>query len=223
MALLPFAPLNPYNNRADSINDSGSKVGIAGCCAVLEAGHAALWNSEGLSDLGTLGGPDPEDDLYCSEANSINDSGQIVGWSTVTPDTYDTFPCGDIATANGGVPVLPVHAFVLDRSGAGGAMQDLGTLAEYSSSQAYKINSAGAVVGSSGNTLEWVYPPGRPMLVGGHAFVWTAAGGMKDLNNLISSRLGWVLNTATDIKGGQIIGSGTLHGQVRGFLLTPIR
>ena len=46
---------------------------------------------------------------------------------------------------------------------------------------------------------------------------------MKDLNTLISSRLGWVLNTAVDINnGGQIIGSGTLTGQVRGFLLTPI-
>lgn len=84
MTLLPFAPLNPFNDRVNAINDPGDKVGIAGCCIVLVAAHAAIWTSSGLIDLGTLGGADP-DFLYCSEANAINDVGQIVGWSTISP------------------------------------------------------------------------------------------------------------------------------------------
>jgi hypothetical protein len=55
-----------------------------------------------------------------------------------------------------------------------------------------------------------------------HAFVWTAAGGMKDLNNLISLGTGWVLVYATGINPqGQIVGFGKLHGVDHGFLLTP--
>jgi len=45
---------------------------------------------------------------------------------------------------------------------------------------------------------------------------------MQDLNTLIHSNSGWVLNTATDINvWGQIVGSGTLNGQPHGYLLTP--
>ena len=45
---------------------------------------------------------------------------------------------------------------------------------------------------------------------------------LQDLNTLISSTSGWVLNSATGINiWGQIVGSGTLNGQSHGFLLTP--
>jgi len=45
---------------------------------------------------------------------------------------------------------------------------------------------------------------------------------MKDLNRLIPSGSGWVLSEATGINdAGQIVGSGTVHGQQHAFLLNP--
>jgi probable HAF family extracellular repeat protein len=56
----------------------------------------------------------------------------------------------------------------------------------------------------------------------GHPFVWTERNGMQDLNTLIPSTSGWVLNTAAGINAwGQIVGSGVHNGETHGFLLTP--
>jgi probable HAF family extracellular repeat protein len=45
---------------------------------------------------------------------------------------------------------------------------------------------------------------------------------MLDLNNLIPSGSGWVLQVANGVNdGGQIVGNGTIGGQTHGFLLTP--
>ena len=49
-------------------------------------------------------------------------------------------------------------------------MQNLGALPGYENSEAYDINDSGAVVGSSNGSR------------GSRAFVWTAKGGMRDLN-----------------------------------------
>jgi probable HAF family extracellular repeat protein len=55
---------------------------------------------------------------------------------------------------------------------------------------------------------------------GNHAFVWDAAAGMRDLNDLISDPA-WVLAYATAINdAGDIVGTGLLNGQPHGFLLT---
>ena len=47
---------------------------------------------------------------------------------------------------------------------------------------------------------------------------------MKDLNNLIvATGPGWVLQEATGVNnGGQIVGFGTLRGQMHAFLATKI-
>lgn len=89
--------------------------------------------------------------------------------------------------------------------------QDLGTLGGFTSS-ARALNSSDVVVGSSlpstGTTT--------------HAFVWTSAGGMVDLNTLIPPASGWVLTVANGVNdNGQIVGNGTINGQTHGFLLTP--
>src|SRR5262249_29219537 len=53
------------------------------------------------------------------------------------------------------------------------------------------------------------------------AFVWQN-GLITDLNTLIDSGLGWVLQIATGINdNGQITGTGTVGGQTHAFLLTP--
>jgi hypothetical protein len=46
---------------------------------------------------------------------------------------------------------------------------------------------------------------------------------MVDLNGLIDPASGWTLAAARDINdSGWIVGTGTLNGQARAFLLTPV-
>ena len=45
---------------------------------------------------------------------------------------------------------------------------------------------------------------------------------MYDLNTLLPPKSRWVLREARSINNkGQIVGTGTLHGKERSFLLTP--
>jgi probable HAF family extracellular repeat protein len=56
---------------------------------------------------------------------------------------------------------------------------------------------------------------------GSHAFLWRN-GTMYDLNTALPSGSGWVLQHATGVSdAGQIVGTGTFNGAIRGFLLTP--
>jgi len=55
-----------------------------------------------------------------------------------------------------------------------------------------------------------------------HAFRWTAAVGMEDLNDLIPQDSGWTLLEANGINlGNQIVGVGVIQGEEHAFLLTP--
>jgi probable HAF family extracellular repeat protein len=55
-----------------------------------------------------------------------------------------------------------------------------------------------------------------------HAFLWEN-GVMQDLNDLIPEGTGWTLTAARMINDdGLIVGYGTLGGEQRAFLLTPI-
>lgn len=58
-----------------------------------------------------------------------------------------------------------------------------------------------------------------------HATIWTAAGGLQDLNDLTdASGTGWTLTEARAINGSkQIVGYGTNpDGDMHAFLLTPV-
>jgi|SRR5215831_1359549 len=56
-----------------------------------------------------------------------------------------------------------------------------------------------------------------------HAFIWSQATGMLDLNSKIPPNSGWVLTLATGINAsGQIVGQGTINRQSHAFLLTPV-
>lgn len=73
-------------------------------------------------------------------------------------------------------------------------------------SEALGINSAAQVVGVSGN----------------RAFVWSAAAGIADLNDLIPAGTGWSLIRANAInENGAIVGQGLFHGRRRAFLALP--
>ena len=55
-----------------------------------------------------------------------------------------------------------------------------------------------------------------------HAFLWHAGSRMRDLNDLIDPRSGWVLTVGTAINDlGQIAGNGVHNGLRRAFLLNP--
>lgn len=168
-----------------------------------DLGIATTWNS-GPGVLGTLGGEGAVD--YASAANGANVLGQVVGWST----TGDALQGGS-----------PVHAVLWTPKGV---ISDLGTLDGDTSSAALKINFSGLVIGMSGTGIYegWFGPP--PFAVTGRPFIWSQRTGMLDLNNLLPPNSGWQLTSVADINfSGQIIGSGTIDGQLHGFLLTPKR
>jgi probable HAF family extracellular repeat protein len=134
-------------SRAFGIADSGLVVGDS--TFGTEYSHAAVFSNGSALDLGILKGRGPY-----SRANDINIAGQVVGFTSLSPDSNDGRAF--LTTAK-------------DRT----AMVDLGTLGG-AYSQAWAINDSGTVTGNSqvkGDT--------GPT----HAFIWTK-GGMRDLGTL---------------------------------------
>lgn len=189
---------NTYST-ANSINASGQVVGVSQSTYQQTNGfsvlRATLWSDGTITDLGTLGG-----NLYSiSEASSINNSGQIVGYS---------------ATSNG-----RSHAALWSN----GTITDLGTLGGVSS-WAKSINALGQIVGSStinGDGSQNYYNDNR-------ATLWNGTD-ITDLNSFLSPTDvadGWVLNDARGINdSGSIVGSASnsiLGIQSQAFLLTPV-
>ena len=138
----PAGPMRDMDNAgtldsyAVAINASGLSVGWAGLSSHY---HAVLYPYPAgpMVDLGNLGGTGN------SEALGINDSGQVVGASSISGETV-------------------YHAFLYPYPG--GPMQDLGTLGG-NKSVAYGINNSGQVVGwsltSSGQRHAFLYADGQ--------------------------------------------------------------
>jgi probable HAF family extracellular repeat protein len=93
----------------------------------------------------------------------------------------------------------------------GSPMRRLGTLGGARSS-ASGLNDAGVVVGNAqvaDSTKNDV----------GHAFLWDAQAGMRDLNSVAGAGAeGWVLKAANDVNARAIVGYGTYKGHTRPFL-----
>jgi probable HAF family extracellular repeat protein len=218
--------LSTSSSAAYSINNAGQIVGYVGSSSI-EPRHAVLWNGGQMIDLGTLNG------YPNSQANDINDAGQVVGnsYQYVSSGTTSSVLARPVLWQNGTITDLGTlggtlgsansinnagqivggsetsngqyHAFLRQN----GSMADLGTLGGNNSS-ATSINNSGTIVGSSDTSTGET-----------HAFVWYQ-GRMIDLNSLLPPNSGWVLTYGTEINNkGVIVGTGKHNGLDRGFLL----
>ncbi len=187
------------NSYAIGINTSGQVVGYSAIGGLRHAFRtAANAPIAPADDLGLFPGGNE------SFATAINDSGQVVGYA---------------ATTNMGPPATTAltHAF---RTTPGGKVSDpntnLGTLPGDSFSEAFAINTAGQVVGTSG-----IVDPVSGNLNGQQRafFVDAAANSpIEDLNNCIPVHSGWVLREAHGINdSGQIAGWGLINGKPHAF------
>ena len=212
------------SSDATSINDIGQVVG-AYQTTCEQYSHAFLYHDDKMSDLGTLGGGS-------SVATSINNSGEIVGYSDMADGhlhgflytngvmadltllgnfcNYDNIAyainnCGQIAG------VFGYRAFFYSN----GIVTNLGTVGNDNYSCALGMNDRGQVVGVSAT-------PGTYNYHDYHAFLYSD-GHLIDLNSMIDPSSGWTLCEARDINNhGQIVGYGyNSQGQQRAFLLTP--
>jgi probable HAF family extracellular repeat protein len=137
---------------------------------------------------------------FSIENGIVEDLGSLGGNSAANSLNYYGQTVGGSLLSDGTVK----HAFLHQN----GVMTDLGTLGG-PNSEAFDINARGAVVGTSDTSS------------GPRAFIWTN-GVMTDLTTLLPAGSGWVLHSASGISdGGQIVGSGTLNGVARAFMLTP--
>ena len=214
---------NWVNSYAKGINDSGMIVGYAQLVGGNQ--HGFFGTVQGLTELGTLGGPN-------SLAFGVNANGVIVGASDLNQTTTHAFTAvglnlndlGGLGSSNfsagqainnshvvvgyGGL-IGANHAF---RTRADNSLEDLSTLSGTGQSFAYAINNPGNLVGSSSASG------------GGTHAVLVMAGSslMIDLNQHLTSGSGWLLNEARGINDfGQIVGTGTIDGASHAFLLTP--
>ena len=189
-----YQPRGGRQTRAASINDVGQIVGL---CQVPDSTSPGtlVWRAclwAAHTSIPQSIGTLSQEHI-ASTANAINHSGEVVGTSS-NASTWHAF----LWTAQSG-------------------MMDLGVLDPNGFSEALAINAAGEVVGRVASTQKTGVNPNY------RGFVWTKAGGMKDLNHLIPSGTGWALQWASSINtSGEIVGYGYLHGQIHGYLLTPV-
>jgi probable HAF family extracellular repeat protein len=163
-----------------SLNNRGQVVGVSNLAGDLIV-HPFLWTkARGMQDLGTLGGD-------TGVTNWINDGGDIAGKADLpgpqSPQDHHA--------------VLWSHGVTID----------LGTFPEDTSSNAYKVNSSGQVVGTSEDRAHMLIG------VGEHAFLWEDGGPMVDLNSLVPPGSSLQLTYAVAINDrGEIAGFGVPPG-----------
>lgn len=222
---------------ARDINSAGDIVGeqVVGQSFGDALQRAVLWPaSGGVINLGTLSGSGAAGDF--SFATAINDRGDIAGVSTGDTGTRAFFRPAGAASAMIDIGTLgAVFAEAADLNDFGevvgnsrvtggsvdlpyrwnrstGLMVSLGTLRGVGAFAA-STNNRGQVVG---------YDRINGAGTSDRAFLVNPGGSIRDLNALIPSGSGWVLQRATGINNaGTIVGVGWLNGQPRAFVLIP--
>lgn len=199
--------LGDQSSGAEGINNSGEIVGYG-------QNGAFIWYS--ASGFRLIGG---------TSASAINDLGQVVGTASSRAFLYDAGGLHDLGTLGGGNsdaydinnlgqvvgrahtdPNDTLHAFLY----SAGVMIDLGTFPAGVQSTAYGVNNFGQVVGDATTSI------------GKHQAFLYEAGVLYNLNDLIPTDAGWLLERGEDINdAGQIVGFGTISGERHAFLMTP--
>lgn len=222
---------------ANDINARGTVVGSS-------AGTAVVFGPDSPAALPPL-------DLAVSgtsRADAINDRGQIVGFAPGSVDGV-ALPVGQATLWNpggGGYDAIALNRLAagrfaraydvnargtvvgeasrLDGSGAsvtravrwdGAAVQELPGVDAYRFTRANAVSNDSDLVGHATGFA------GFPT-IDGAAVLWRDDVAY-DLNDLVSDAGGFVLRSAEDVdEHGRIVGLGTVGGQTRGFLLTPV-
>ena len=219
-------------SEAYGVNDQGTVVGW-GPSPRGNYYHAFIWKAGVIQDLSETGLGDPS----YSRAFDINNAEQIVGyidrddeltfaessrdafiWEADAFRTLSHLPGYTSSTAvaiNEAGQAVGWSGDLSGTSSSAAAWSDgrvigLGTLAGDSNSRALAVNDNGQVVGWSGEAEN-----------NSRAFFWQR-GFMLDLNSLLPADSGWHLIEARGINNrGMIVGTATINGEVRAFLLVP--
>jgi probable HAF family extracellular repeat protein len=224
------------NSEARGINNVGQVVGRADSGTAAGTFRAFVWDStSGMQNLGTFGLPvDPTGINSGSEANAINNHGEVVG------TVYSLWR---------GMLMNGLQGFRWDAQSGGSMLGSIYGPAR----EATGINDAGQIVGNAGYvyassvmsrwyvaTDAFLYQNGAATNLGfatnvysgfnvsindngqmvGSNYLWQS-GVRVNLNAVLDPSLALTISQAADINNaGQIVAQGTASGQTHGFVLT---
>jgi probable HAF family extracellular repeat protein len=223
----------PYNNMNSFLYDGISMKGIGASTArginnagqiVVdgnERGHACIYTGGVMQDIGTL------PDGYDSQANCINNNGQIVGHAFNSSWVMRAFLYADGTMRDIGALDAPYNV-----GASANAINDSGQIVGYSVSSDssrraffYSDGIMHELIPLSGlsSVAKAINNQGQVVGFAGTAFIYND-GIMTDINTLISSTSGWTIIDADDINdNGLIVGEGYCPGVgIRPVLLTPV-
>ena len=232
-------------SRAHGISDDGAV--IVGFSGSNTTGRAFRWTQAGgMTDLGT---PSGKGWVYMTAQGADADGSVVVGyaeknaansalafrWTGGTMTTLGKLTRGAYSeawatNATGTVVVGDSDS----RNGcrafrwAGGAMSDLGALPGYPYSYGRDVSGDGTiVVGYSSDGTTVTFPISGSVKSTGHAFLWTSATGMVDLNSFLAASpynfdlTGWELREALGVSpnGEYITGWGMHDGSPEAWIV----
>lgn len=228
--------VDPARGTAEGFLLNGSALtdlGPGGGQSINRTGQVVIGLPAKLWQNGTATVLSPPSGISSLAGIAISDAGAIVAQGILSDGSLHTvLVTGGTATdlsTFGGVDSLPsaigsagqiVGRIDTDNQGTStpflwqnGTVTRLGLLPGDNFGLASGINTSGMVVGKSGR--------GSGTSFISRAFVWQN-GTLLDLNDLIPTNSGWVLEAASAINDhSQIVGFGLIGGQKHAFLLTP--